>query len=58
MNARSKKILATLAAALIAVTLPAGCGSVTAGGTAGGGAVGGGATGGGGGGVIPPAMIP
>ncbi|WP_158243964.1 hypothetical protein [Mycobacterium sp. 4858] len=60
MKARSKKIVATSAAALIAVRLPTGCAvildpALVSGGTAGGGAVGGGAVGGGGGVVsLPP----
>ncbi|MEE6139919.1 hypothetical protein SKC41_26775 [Mycobacterium sp. 050128] len=59
MNARTKKILASFAAALVAVTLPTGCASTVAGGTIGGGAAGGGATAGGaGGGGVIPATLP
>ncbi len=62
VNSRSKKVLATTGAALVAVLLPTGCGlelvpgligSTTIGGAATGGAVGGGV-----GGVIPSAMVP
>ncbi|MEZ0350874.1 hypothetical protein [Mycobacterium sp. pR1184] len=58
MTARSKKIVATSAIALMFMAFATGCGSLTAGGTAGGGAVSGGTGGGSVGGVLPPAMVP
>lgn len=63
MNARSKKVLMTAGAALIAVLLPTGCALEALPGLVGGGTVTtgtatGGAAGGGAGGVIPPAMVP
>lgn len=60
MKARTKKVVATVALALVTMTLPTGCGLELVpgliGGTAGG-AVGG-SVGGGAGGVIPSATLP
>ncbi|MEM6109948.1 hypothetical protein AAHS21_27515 [Mycobacterium sp. 050272] len=58
MTARSKKIVATSAIALMFMAFATGCGSLTAGGTAGGAATGGGATGGGSVGGVLPGMLP